>query len=160
MLEITKLVTGTDDLTLEEAKTFMRVDFDEEDELITNLISQARNLIEVYTNRSLIESGVIAVLSARKEYIPSYGPVYLIVDLKDKDGNAVDYEWDGLKLTFKTKDTLTLRYDTKPDNTFGLMLGWKETVSYLYENRADTSNIGLILYYNQNLMPFRRSIWI
>ena len=41
-------------ITLEEAKAYMRVEYDTDDELITNFIAAARHWVEVYIRKSLL----------------------------------------------------------------------------------------------------------
>ena len=161
MIEVNRTVTGTEELTLEDAKAFLRVDFDDDDTLITDLISQSRDLIEQYTNRSLVDSEIKLTASKRQSIILPFGLVSTVVSVKDTETQEdLEFKWDGLYLSYVSDNTTLIDYTTVANNTQGLMLGWKEIVSYLYENRGDTSSIALILYYNTNLMPYRRKIWI
>lgn len=161
MIEVNRTVTGTEELTLEDAKAFLRVDFDDDDTLITDLISQSRDLIEQYTNRSLVDSEIKLTASKRQSIILPFGLVSTVVSVKDTETQEdLEFKWDGLYLSYVSDNTTLIDYTTVANNTQGLMLGWKEIVSYFYENRGDTSSIALILYYNTNLMPYRRKIWI
>ncbi len=164
MINVNREITGTDLLTLETAKLFMRVDGTTDDTLITSLISQARELIEVYLDRTINSSTVTVTASARQEMVLPYAPVSSITTVKDKETDeAIGYTWDGLTLVlnYGIYDTFEVVYDTIDDMLpDGLMLGWMEVVLWLYENRTDTAGIQNMLIYNANLQVFRNKIWI
>jgi len=161
MIEVNRTVTGSEGITLTEAKAFLRVDFTEDDDLITDLIGQSRDLIEQYTNRSLIDSTIKVTASKRKDIVLPFGLVSIVNTVTDVEtSESLGFKWDGLVLSYDSPNTTLIEYETVEDNTEGLILGWHEIIAYLYENRGDSSSIALILYNNQNLMVFRRSVWI
>ena len=164
MINVNRNITGADLLTLEVAKLFMRVDGTTDDELITSLITQARELIETYLDRTINASTVTVIASARQEMVLPFAPVSSITTVKDQaTDEEIGYTWDGLTLTFDQGiyDTFEVVYDTI-DNSLpdGLMLAWKEVVLWLYENRTDTAGIQNMLTYNANLQVYRNKIWI
>lgn len=157
---ITRTTTSAPTLTLDEVKAFIRVDFDTDDDLITSMIDQSRDLIEQYTNSSMVDSDIVLIASKRESLVLPYSPVNVITSIVDIDDNAIDYTYDKLTVELKATTTFTVTYSTTGTVPDGLKLGWLEIMAYLYEQRGDTSQIALILYYNKNLMPYRRKIWI
>jgi len=161
MIEVQKTQTGVIGLTLEEVKDFMRVDFSEDDALITSLINQSKDLIEEYLNRSLVVNTIHLIASPREELEIPFGPIETIESVKDvESGDDIDYEYDGLLLTLKVDKTFSVSCTSHDNLPAGLKLGWLEIITWLYENRGDTSGFGMMLYYNNNLMPYRRKVWI
>ena len=161
MLKTERTIAGPEPVTLDEAKDFLRVDYDTDDVLITSIITQSRDIVEQFLSRSLVDSASTLLADCRHEMVLPYGPVTSVASVLDIDGVEVaDWTWDGLTLKLKVTDTFTVLYDTAADEHPGLRLGLLETIAYLYENRGDTGSIGLILYYNKNLQPFRNKVWI
>ncbi len=171
MVKIEKTVTGTDELTLEVAKLWMKVDDTADDTLITSLITEAKNIIEEYINFTITPATITIVASPRTKLFLPYGPVQTITSVKNYDGDDVDYTYEGLYIDFDTQ----VYSVTKPENVYvqtttiytsgttsipsGLLLAWKEVVLYLYENRGDM-DIKQLLSNNQNLQQYRTKIWI
>lgn len=161
MLKTDRTIAGPEPVTLDEAKDFLRVDYDTDDVLITSIITQSRDIVEQFLSRSLVDSAITLTADCRHEMVLPYGPVTSVASVLDIDGIEVaDWTWDGLTLKLKVTDTFTVLYNTAADEHPGLKLGLLETIAYLYENRGDTASIGLILYYNKNLQPFRNKVWI
>ncbi len=159
MIDINRTVTGTEELTLEQVKSFIRVDGTTDDALITSLITQSRELIEEYLDRSMIESDVIATMSYRYSFTPPFAPIDTITSIIDVDGDAIEYEYDGLTVKLSTAKTFKVIYNTLKDNKEGLILAWLQTIAYLYENRGDLFEITYILNGNTNLKPYRNKMW-
>ena len=173
MLQLNKTVTGTEPITLDEAKAWMRVDGATDDILITSLITQVRELVEEYLNISIVETTIKLTASERKELVLPYGPVIVISSCVDTDADPVSYDWNGFYMTFDQGtysvtggsslyvQTLTT-YDTGlTDVPGGLKLGMLEVLLWLYENRGDSSGFQMMLYQNQNLQPYRNNnVWI
>lgn len=99
-----KLITppSVEPITLEEAKIFLRIDTNEEDSLISSLISAARMYAEKYTCRSFLTQRweLTKKVLADKIYLP-YPPVQGVESIS-VDGRVVDvYEY-----TLLAEDTL------------------------------------------------------
>jgi len=111
-----KLITppSTEPITVEEAKIFLRIDSDEEDELLSSLISAARLYAEKYTARSFITQTweIKTHVIANKLYLP-YPPVQRI-------------------------DSITVNGEALPDNRYALL---PEDILYVitpvYTTKAD-----------------------
>lgn len=164
MINVNKEITGSDVLTLDQAKSFMRVDGSTDDELITQLITQARELIEQYLDRTINDATITLTASARQELVLPYPPVSSITSVQNEsDDSDITYNWDGLTLTFDhgVYDTFVVIYETADSSLpNGLILAWMEVVLWLYENRSDTAGIQSMLAYNANLQVYRNKIWI
>lgn len=159
---ISKTKTGTNQLTLDDAKVWLRVDGTDEDDLITALIDESRGLIEAYLDISMVETTVELLVSARYKLDPPFLPVVTITSVVDIDGIDVDYTWDGFYVSTTTLTNYTITYDSGyTELPVGLMLGWKEVVALMYENRGDDIDAMFpsLIMQNENLMPYRNTVW-
>lgn len=75
-------------VSLQDAKDFMEIDFDDFDALITRLIKAARISSEKFTGLAYGKKEIELVSNQSKVNIP-YAPFKEIVTLVDKDGNAI-----------------------------------------------------------------------
>lgn len=82
-------MTALDLITLEEAKTFLGVDFPDHDALITDLIKSAVETVENKTNHRLYERDI--TITTYKDLTIYDEPLNSIVSVTDEDG-TVDYE--------------------------------------------------------------------
>jgi len=131
-------------VTLQEAKDYMRISSNAEDDLIEELITSARERIEKFTGLSLGEKTLKAYWFYY--HIPSeipYGPVTLINSVVDD--NDVDVEYTARGLQYKVLEAystvgLTIEYEAgfavAPK---GLKLAILKQVSTDYENRENYS---------------------
>jgi uncharacterized phiE125 gp8 family phage protein len=134
----------TEPVTLQEAKDYMRISSNAEDDLIEELITSARERIEKYTGLSL----GLKTLKAYWFYfhIPAeipYGPVTAINSVVDD--NDVELEYTARGLQYKTLEAystqgLAIEYEAgfavAPK---GLKLAILKQVSTDYENRENYS---------------------
>ena len=156
----------TEQVTLQEAKDFCRIDISTDDDLISMFITAARKMCEAYTNIGFVQREFTVQLSNPNGgiYLP-YGPIEAdSVELYDADGDeieAADYElstgdfvqilepWDE-----RIKAVYTGGYEILPAH---LKTGLLNTILYLYDNRADgADSIGPIS--KMILKPFSRVI--
>jgi uncharacterized phiE125 gp8 family phage protein len=164
--------TGVDQLTLEVAKKWLRVDGTADDDLITSLITESMEIIETYINQTITRATITLLASAREELILPYTPVMSISSVVDHHAQRVDYTWDGFSIKFNLGtysvtsgsslyvDTVTeynAGYDNVPDK---IMVAWKEVLANLYESRGDYDKINMMLIQNANLMQLREKVWI
>jgi len=56
----TTTITGDEPITLADAKDYLRISHNSEDDLITSLITVAREWAESYTNKAIVEQTVVA----------------------------------------------------------------------------------------------------
>ena len=161
MLKIDRQIVGTEPLTLEEVKEWLRVEFDEEDTLINSLSKRARELIERYLNISLVASMVNLEASGREVLQLPYSPIDAIGYVNDLyTDEPVEYEEkvDGLHFSYPLPD-VSVAYTTKPLADEGVKLGLLEVIAYLYENRGDEINFASLIFHNTNLQPYRDKLW-
>lgn len=174
-LHIKKAVTGTEPILLPEAKEWLRVDYTTDDALITSLITRSRELVETYTNSSIVLTTIVLEATARAVIQLPYGPIITVSSVKDIDGNDLPYEWDHFVVTLEPKSwsptapeapqyvntttTYDAGYATVPEGLKAVLL---EVLAYLYENRGDVPFpvIQNLLYQIQPLKQYRKKIWI
>lgn len=167
--------------TLANVKEWLRVDFTTDDDLITNLINQSVNLVEEYLNRAIIPQTINCIATKRVLLELPYGPIQSITSVKDEDGTDLTYEWNGFEINFSSSvwsptdpdvygpyvESYTI-YEAGPDistgeeleGDSGLTVAIYEVIALLYENRGDSTDINSLLWQHQNLMPYRKKVWI
>lgn len=154
----------TEPVTLNEAKDFCKIDISNDDDLITSLITAARQMCEAYTGVGFVEHEMIVTLNNVNGniYLP-YGPVGEIIEVLDDEGNELtvddDYTLRGndfKRLQYPEWDNLSVEYvggyGVLPDI---LKTGLLNAIYFLYDNRAQgTDDIGPIA--KMILKPYRR----
>ena len=129
-------------VTLQEAKDYMRISSDSENDLIEELITSARERIEKFTGLSLGEKTLRAYWFYY--HVPAeipYGPVTLINSVVDDNDVALEYTARGLQykvLEAYSTQGLVIEYEAgfavAPK---GLKLAILKQVSTDYENREN-----------------------
>lgn len=161
ILSVTAAEVETEPVTLQEAKDFAKIDVDDDDDLITELITTARDMCEQYTNISFVAREITATFNNCNggTFLP-YGPIADDVELTDidvvelTDPTLTGGPW---KQVLLPKDkyisaTYTGGYETLPKKFKTAILN---TIYYLYDNRAvGVDNIGPIA--QTILNPLRR----
>lgn len=144
ILDHSKEAVTVEPVTLAEAKTFCGIDFDAYDDLITELITAAREMCEDYTGISFVKREIIAVLNNANgnTYLP-YGPIGDISTVVDEDGDeiaAADYKivgvtWKQIKEPCYSELTVTYEggYEILPKDLKTALLN---AVFYMYDNRS------------------------
>jgi len=134
----------TEPVTLQEAKDYMRISSDSENDLIEELITSARERIEKYTGLSL----GLKTLKAYWFYfhVPAeipYGPVTAINSVVDDNDVELEYTARGLQYkTLEAYSTQGLAIEYEAGFTIvpkGLKLAILKQVSTDYENRENYS---------------------
>ena len=151
--------TGSEPITLAQAKSQLKIDFTTDDTLLTALISAARSQIEQYTGISLVEREVITLckLTGDNWFELPYGPVVgtPLVSTVSIGGSTpetlTDFDIVGtdFKLVCPGDNTIEypflITYDTGYTNVpDGLKEAILHQVAYLYEHRGDESAIDRI----------------
>jgi len=135
-------------VTLQEVKNWLRIDLDDDDDILTMLITAARETLEAYTNVSFISRVVKATIKNQLGGYPlPYGPVGDIISFTDKDGEDItDYEITGTD--FKQVETaffdpVTVEYNagySVPPTDFKTAILCQ--VALMYENRGEATISG------------------
>lgn len=118
-LEITTQPTGTDILSLSNAKAFLRVDSSNEDTTITGLINAAVQHCQDYTNRHFVASDFTLSLDAFYNCEFSTGPINTITGVTYKDAAGATQTLATSKYWYDTKrEPGRINFDSPPD-TYG-----------------------------------------
>lgn len=143
-------------VTLQEVKDYAKIDFDDDDALLTSLISVARMTLETYTGLSFVPKRLTCQLQndCGNIEIP-YGPMYGDLDttlITDSTGEVVAIDTYGLDfLSIKTKTNFVqIIYSAGyVDLPYPLQTAIKAQVFFLYENRGERlsfSSAGVRVY--------------
>lgn len=140
-------------VTLDEAKGQCRVDFDDDDDIITRLIKSARRSVEMYTSLSIVPKTISTYVDLIKPLELPYGPVTsdaTAIVVTASDGSVVDsamYQIGGLD--FKEIRALsiylgaTIQYDagmTVDQIEPGLKEAILNEIAFRYEHRGDEAD--------------------
>ena len=140
----------TEPVTLEEAKNFCKIDVDDDDTLITSLITAARRMCEDYTNIGFINREVTAVINNGNggSYLP-YGPIGEILSITDNDGAELEADIQGVQwkqVVSPRLERMTVvysgGYEVLPNDLKTALLN---VIMWLYDNRSQgTTEMGPI----------------
>ena len=142
MLQIIRTVSGSEPVTLAQAKAYNRVLFAVDDSTITLLITQARETLEQATNLSLIEQTINLTLDTYKDkYRLPYGPISAVTTVTvdtglGDDPVSADYISDNGLIKFNGTGTLKAEYEAGGVEFQGLKIAMLEMVAFLYTNRG------------------------
>lgn len=120
-LDISKVEAAdvVEPVTLAEAKTWLKVDYTDEDAMITDMITSARQAIEAYTNLALVDSDVtLSVtidksLRARLPFVRTIAEVE-VTDTDDVILDADAYTIRGSYLSLNATGGYTITYSIEP----------------------------------------------
>ena len=135
----------TEPVTLAQAKGWLKVTHDDEDDIITDLITAARQICEGYAGKSFVERTVTAIVrNDLGNVMLRYGPVGNITYMYDADGNALtsgDYSLTGVsdkRLAYPKSSYIkviyTAGYAVLPKQ---FKTALKRELAWLYVNRGD-----------------------
>lgn len=144
---------GSEPVTLQQAKDFCRITTEDDDDLITDLITVARKKVERFTSISLVDKTVILTGELCEMFPLPYPNINDITTVKFWQGQNTDGTNDyetleadeyyligyGVK-HFKPqkKGVYEITYTTTANTDGALKLDLKRIVLWLYENRGDT----------------------
>lgn len=153
-------------LTKEEVKSWLRIDGDDDNNVIENLISAARITIEQYINQSLITRTVTAHLnnSCGNQFLP-FQPFGELVSIKDSNGNTIadgNYSLTGTqfkRLESPCEDGIEISYTAGVDQVNKAMhTALLMQVAFMYENRGDGLEKGQGVLVEIGISPMAKSI--
>ena len=135
---------GNEIITLGEVKNYVRIDSDDDNAIITNMITQARIWCENYISRDIVPKN-------RTYYLPStngmfdlpFAPIASVVSVLI-NGNAAEYTEYGLddlsiELDGGPANNIKVTYTTTGINDGLVKQALLQLVSTYYDNRADYS---------------------
>lgn len=150
----TKIITDVtkDWLTSYDVKESLRIDFNDDNYVIKNMVNGARKAIEKFCSISIGTQTLKTLVDLEyfEEIELPYGPIGSVTSVKLKSAtgsyvSSTEYEIDGLDFkTFKPYQTgrweitYTAGYNPIPED---LKLFWLRLVAFYYENRGEQSSI-------------------
>ena len=146
MFQIKHTITGTEPLLLADVKSFLKVEYTLDDAFITDLITAARRLAELYCNRSLIADTIeYYTTDSEDSYLLPYPEHDAIAEVKISDLVITDYTKTGLSQftiipntnTTVTPFSLYVKYSTTGKLPEGIKSVLMKIVADMYENRND-----------------------
>lgn len=151
-----KVVDGAEPISLATAKDWLRVTTEDDDTIITDLITVARKRIEAYTLRSMVSKSITLTGYVDYNFMLPYAPISAVSAVKYLDGQTVDTgvnEWETLDadeyqvIGYNDKQfrphfpaTYEITYTTSANSDAGLKTDLKRVLLWLYENRGDDSD--------------------
>lgn len=132
-MKVTKTVTGSEPVTLAEAKEYLRVFHDTEDNVVTQMIANARKVLEMSTGLSLVEQTIEVHTVMHDVFTLPYGPVTNVISATI---DGVDIEDDYINEQtgiIEGTGVLDAKYEAGPYECTMAML---ELVSFYYWNRG------------------------
>lgn len=135
-------VEVTEPVTLAEAKAWLKVEVDDDDDIIQALITAARITCEGFISCSFVQRTVTAVVNNSLGSIRlPYGPVNNITTVTDSQSTVLDYEVLGVankRLTYPVLNWVQIAYTsgyyTLPKHFMTAIL---EQLTWMYQHRGD-----------------------
>jgi uncharacterized phiE125 gp8 family phage protein len=151
-----KVTDGSEPVTLQTAKDWLRVTSEDDDTIITDLITVARKKIERYATRSLVNKTIVLTGLIEEYFLLPYSPINAVSQvrvLQGQDLTTGENDWETLDADeyqlvgyyqkhFKPSywGTYEITYTTLADTDKGLLTDLKRVLLWLYENRGDDSD--------------------
>lgn len=136
---------GDEPVTVELAKSWGKIEQDEDDELIEELITAAREVLEGFTGIGFITRTITATINnANGGFQLPYGPVTGDVVVTDSDAT-----WSDLRGEYEV--TYTGGHETLPSK---FKIAIKAQILFMYENRGE-SNVALSPFAKMLMEPVR-----
>lgn len=152
-----KITDGAEPVSLETAKEWLRVTTEDDDTIITDLITVARRRVETYSLKSMVNKSITLTGYIEDAFGLPYAPVSSVTAVKFLDGQIVDTgvnDWDTLdpdeyqligytEKRFRPhfKGVYEITYTTTASTDLGLKTDLKRVLLWLYENRGDDTDI-------------------
>jgi uncharacterized phiE125 gp8 family phage protein len=151
-----KVTDGAEPINLETAKDWLRVTTEDDDAVITDLITVARKRIEAYSVRSMVAKNIVLTGYLDTAFILPYSPVSNVSAVKYLMGQITDTgvnDWDLLDpdeyqiVGYNDKHfrphfpaTYEITYTTTANVDLGLKTDLKRVILWMYENRGDDTD--------------------
>ena len=137
-------------ITKEQVKTWLKVDGNDDNIIIEDLITAARIIIENYLNQSLIKRTVKAYINNSNGDINlPFQPFISLVSITDGDGEAIaDYSLPGGAfkcIEWPQSDNIVITYKAGVSEVDKVVLtALRMQIAFMYENRGDAMDKGSI----------------
>jgi len=159
-MQIKQTITGSEQVTLSDAKVYLKVDYTDEDTLITSLIKGIREQVELFTGLALVAKTVEYFDEEIPETIVLPFPEHLaIVEVKLNGSISTDYYKTGLSQFIITpqfsvasqgsEHGIYIKYTTTGYCPEGIKLEMLKILDDKYRNRGNTFE-GSISELNEN----------
>ncbi len=146
-------IEADEPFTVAQAKEYARISNSNEDALIGELITAARQAMERLTQLTLVPSNVTAIINNSEGLIElPLNPYVSDLVIKDRDGNELDFELLGerfkylekpmyayMKATYKAGYS-AIGEEGYPEMPIDLLNAIKDQFAFLYGNRGDSSS--------------------
>jgi len=161
-------VTGSEIITLTEAKDYIRVDTTDDDTLITSIIKQARIYAENYMSRDIVAKNRSLYLPyVEKRFLLPFSPIASISSVTVEGIATTAYETFGLlddiiSLNSRPSKDVEVTYITEGMSDELLKGAVLQLVSTFYDNRSDfvTGNISEIPTTTKQILTSYKSMFI
>jgi hypothetical protein len=159
---------ASEPLDLEDAKAFMRVDYDDDNELISSLIKASRKLIQKQLGKPLVKSDVTLTVKTSCAYAPielayySNATAFAVSDL-DTDSLAFtgdEYTITGNQIAINYKGAFALSWTETPEVDADVLEAIKMLVAYRYNNRGDQEKQTGIPEDIETIIDQNRVVWL
>lgn len=164
VIDVSVVESGTEPVTLTEAKAHLHITYADEDTYITSLIKRCRQAISKYTGLSLIDTTVTAILNNGSGGIElPYGPVKTFTSMVDSEDVVIDsYKLRGLDFKYLespvndyVKVVYTTGYTTFPEDLKHAILN---EIAFRFENRIVSEALSETT--KKIAFPYKRRTWL
>lgn len=123
-MQIKETVTGSEPLTASEVKSYLKIDFNNDDTLITSLITGVRENIELFTGLALVQKTIQYFDENIEKEIKLPYPEHLeIVQVKINNEISTSYIKTGLNQFIIKPQTISIN----SANDYGILIEYKTT---------------------------------
>ena len=153
-IETKTVDSGTEQVSVADAKTYMNITSSDYDTLISELLSVARQRVEAFTHLSLVDKTVTLTVDVCKPFQLPYQPLDGITSVKVIQGQLDNGDPDWLTLEVTDKDYILIGddicelhsnysgiheiiYTTAAKEEASLFLTIKMVTNWLFRNRLD-----------------------
>jgi uncharacterized phiE125 gp8 family phage protein len=160
-----KVTDGAEPISLETAKDWLRVTTEDDDTIITDLITVARQRVEAFSLISMVAKSIVLTGYIDTSLFLPYAPISTVSAVKSLQGQIVDTgvnDWDTLDadeyqiIGYNVKQfrphfngVYEITYTSTASTDIRLKTDLKRVLLWLYENRGDdTDAIPMELFSN------------
>jgi hypothetical protein len=135
--------TGSELITTQEAKDYCKIDYNDDNSIVDNMIEQARVWCENYISKDIVaKQRIYFVPKTNGQFDLPFAPVNSIDEVKINDVVTTDYEMVGLNnetIEFNSGEAtkVSVKYTTLGLSDNLLKQAMLQLISTYYENRED-----------------------